>query len=170
MSSDPGQHAWRPIFAALGNADTRTVYARVVLQADDPASGLSPSRRRHAIEALRRAGLIDESDGRLVATEDAFAAVLRAAPRPVARSGVDRFLTPDGRIDTYPATATDRRELWDHVARSITPDEVLTESELNDRLARFHDDVAALRRHLVDDGVLERPADGSRYRRQDTPG
>lgn len=169
MSSEPGEQAWRQIIAALSNADTRRVYAAVVLGVEDPAAGLSPSRRRHAIGTLRRAGLIDESDGRLSAREDAFAAILHAAPRPAARRGVDRFLTPDGRIDRYPASAADRRAVWEHVARSIGPDEVLSESELNDRLARFDDDVAALRRYLVDDAVLQRVADGSRYRRADSP-
>lgn len=166
MSGENGENAWRPAFAALSNADTRMLYARVVLGSDDPGAGLSASRRRHAIGALSRAGLIEESEGRLRAKEDAFAAVLRAAPRPAPRRGVDRFLAGDGSIEAFPSTAADRRALWNHVvSRCIAPGEVLNERDLNDRLVRFHSDVAALRRHLIDDAVLERLPDGSRYRR-----
>ena len=172
MSGERGDDAWRPIFAALGNADTRSVYARIVLLDDDPGSALSPSRARRAIAALRTAGLIEESSGgRLRARDDAFSAILRASPRRPPRVGVGRFLTPAGRIENYPASAADRRMLWDHVvSQSIAPHELLTESELNSRLGRFDDDVAALRRHLVDEGFLERLPNGSEYRRPDSAG
>lgn len=147
----------------MANAEARRVYASIVLQQADPGSDLSPSRRRHAVDSLRKAGLIDEREGALVASE-AFVRVLELAPKTVRRTGVDRFLTADGRIDRYPARPDDRLELLMHVARdTLKPGEVLREVEINERLARYHDDVATLRRYLVDHELVERRPNGAEY-------
>lgn len=160
--------AWRPVFAALSNADTREVYAQIVLQEAHPGSGLSPSRRSHALGSLLGSGLIEEREGRFFAVDDAFASILRAAPRPARRVGADRFLDREGRIDRYPSSAGDRRELLQHVvSQALAPGEILTESEVNERLSRFDEDVAALRRYLVDHDLLERVPNGTQYRRSD---
>ncbi len=45
------------------------------------------------------------------------------------------------------------------------PGEILTERAVNDRLAAIVDDVAAMRRYLVDAGLLERSRDGGAYSR-----
>jgi hypothetical protein len=157
----PGAADWRPIIAALANADTRTLYAQLVAGAEDAGAGLSPSRRRHAQAMLVSAGLIDH-DG--VPDATVFARVLAAAPRRERTTGVQRFLTPDGRIDRYPSSARDRAELLGHIARAVlAPEEVVGERELTDRLAELADDPAALRRHLVDAGLVERTRSGSQY-------
>lgn len=51
------------------------------------------------------------------------------------------------------------------VERAFGAEEVLDESDTNERLARFTGDVAALRRYLVDAGLLERTRSGSEYAR-----
>lgn len=82
------------------------------------------------------------------------------------RSGPARYLDADGRIDRYPSRADDHRELLAWVAaRAFEMSDVLTETEVNDRLAVFADDVALLRRYLVDAGFLERTRSGSSYAR-----
>lgn len=159
------ESAWRPVFAALANEQTRTVWAQLVLGAPDAGADLSPSRRRHALASLEKAGLIERAgSGWLVV--DAFSAVLTAAPRAMRPNGVERFLTASGRIDRYPANLGEREALLRHVVeRSIAPGEVLDEKVLGERLARFSDDVAVLRRYLVDFALLERTASGSEYAR-----
>lgn len=161
--------AWRPVFAALANEATRRVYAEIVLGSDAAGSDLSPSRRRHALDALAKAGLIvAESDGWIVG--EVFTEVLASAPRPPRRTGVERFLTAEGRIDRYPANLGEREELLRHVvAQALEPGEVLGEAEINERLSRFSEDTAVLRRYLVDAGLLERTASGSQYARVRTP-
>ena len=155
--------AWRPVFAALSNPVTRQVYASIVLGKTENGPAVSSSRHRHAVLSLLECGLIEEQGGRYVASET-FTDVLRTAPRAVRRLGVDRFLTAEGRIDRYPAKPDDRAALLRHViAGSLQPGEVVTEAELNNRLARFADDVATLRRYLVDHQLVERRADGTQY-------
>ena len=155
---------WRAVIAALANPDARQVYAEVVLGLPD-AAGLSPKKRERAVAALRSAGLIRTAqDGALELATAPLTAMLADAAEP-RREGIERF-TVDGRIETYPAKPTDRRELLEWVAgEALGPDEVLTEAELGERLERFREDVATLRRYLVDEGLLLRTPSGTSYSR-----
>ncbi|WP_256921928.1 DUF2087 domain-containing protein [Leifsonia sp. NCR5] len=167
---------WRRIVAALGNADARVVFAEVVLggagaagTAGAAGAGLSPARRRRALAALTASGVVVEQDGALVVDGAVFADALRDAQRRDARgraprTGVERFLDADGRIDRFPANAGERRELLALVASAVLGDsEVVDERELSERLLRFGDDPALLRRYLVDFGLVERTRSGSEY-------
>lgn len=151
--------------AALANPQTRTVWARLALGQDlpDAVAGLPAARARQVVAALRRAGLIiDGPDGGAVVSETAFADLLCSAARPP-RTGVDRFLR-DGRVESFPTTQRDRHELFAWVASQVLePGEEVDEKEVNARLANYYDDVARLRRSLVDSGLLERARDGSVY-------
>ncbi|MGC5223044.1 GNAT family N-acetyltransferase [Micromonospora sp. DT81.3] len=91
----------------------------------------------------------------------------RAAPGPRRpRSGPGRFVDADGRIDRFPVRAAELRELLAWVAdRTFSPGEVLSERALNERLSGLTNDVALLRRHMVDHGVLARTRSGSEYSR-----
>ena len=73
-----GDGQWRPLVAALANDRVREVFARLTLgaDADTALESLSPSRRRHVVETLRRAGLITDD---LRADGDAFARLLASA-------------------------------------------------------------------------------------------
>lgn len=63
-----------------------------------------------------------------------------------------------------PVSETDLRELLESIAPDLlAPGEVLTEAEMNERVARFTDETALLRRHLVDHGLVERTRSGSEY-------
>lgn len=75
---------------------------------------------------------------------DRQAAVLRA------------FLTSDGRLVRIPAKRSKRLVVLDLLAQQFEPGETFDEPEVNRRLRPFHDDVAALRRYLVDEGFLSR--------------
>jgi hypothetical protein len=158
-----GDTAWRPVAAALSHPDALRLYAEIVLgtSADAAGAALSPSRRRHAIDGLRRAGLIDE-DG--IPVFDVFSRMLQTAPRVERPTGVARFLTPDGRIDRYPSAAGEYEELLRHVlVRVLARGEVVDERTLTTRLASWSDDPVGLRRRLVDRGLVERTPTGSEY-------
>ena len=66
------------------------------------------------------------------------------------------FLGPDGRLVRVPAKRSKRLVVLDLLAQEFAPGETFTEDEVNRRLRRFHDDVASLRRYLVDEGFLSR--------------
>ena len=69
---------------------------------------------------------------------------------------VTRFLGDDGRLVSIPTKRAKRLLVLDHVVQSFELGTVYSEVEVNDRLSRFHPDVAALRRYLVDDQFLTR--------------
>jgi hypothetical protein len=62
-----------------------------------------------------------------------------------------------------PARQGQRRVILEYVAGRFDTDRQYAEAEVNELLTSFHDDHAALRRYLVDEGFLERQ--GGVYRR-----
>ena len=154
--------------AALANRDARTAYAQIVL-GEEVLAGVNEHRRTKAIAVLLEAGLAQWTGNRgLEASEAVFRELLSQQPRRQPKTGVDRFLRL-GRIDRYPASLADRRELlrW-IVAQAIQPGEELSERQVNERLLDYAQDVVLLRRYLVDFGLLERTASGSSYRRTES--
>ncbi|MEO7058448.1 MAG: DUF2087 domain-containing protein [Lapillicoccus sp.] len=73
------------------------------------------------------------------------------------------FVSPDGALTSMPTKIAKRLVVLDHIAQSFAIGERWDEREVNDRLRRFHPDVASLRRYLVEEGFLER-RDGSYWR------
>jgi hypothetical protein len=61
-----------------------------------------------------------------------------------------------GRIVTMPAKRSKRLVLLDHVAQQFEVGVRYTESEVNRMLRSLHEDYAALRRYLVDEGFMTR--------------
>ncbi|MFJ4160463.1 DUF2087 domain-containing protein [Microbacterium testaceum] len=161
-------NTWRAVVSALADDRARDVYARIVLAqpVDEALDALSPGKRRRVLDTLLSAGLISP-DGEGWQTEpEVFRDALRSAPAvPRAAAGIDRFFV-DGRLAVYPSRAADRDAVLLHVVgRVIELGEILAERAVNDRLAAIVDDVAAMRRYLVDAGLLERSRDGAAYSR-----
>lgn len=163
----PDENSWRGILAALANDTARRAYAEIVVGgASATLDELSPSRRRHVLDTLTAAGLVEPEGDGYQAPGGVFAEALRSASRPRIVEGPQKYLDGEGRIRTYPAAAKARGELLAYIAQqAVKPGEVLTETEVNERLSAFTPDVAVLRRYLVDHGELERTRSGSEYAR-----
>ncbi|MDF2664299.1 MAG: uncharacterized protein K0R81_149 [Microbacterium sp.] len=160
-------HAWRAILAALADDRAREIYARIVLAqpVEDALAAIPAKRARRIVEALTAAGLVSPTPDGFDAVPDAFARALASAGSPPRREGVDRFLE-EGRLVRMPARAGDRRAVLEHLGtRVLATGETLSEVEVNARLVEITDDVAGLRRALVDEGLISRTADGSAYSR-----
>ena len=83
-------------------------------------------------------------------------------PADVAR--VLRAFFEADRLTTIPATASKRLVVLRYLRdRCFAEDRPYPEKEVNQRLAIFHPDVAALRRYMVDEGLMRRAA--GEYRR-----
>ena len=61
-----------------------------------------------------------------------------------------------GRLVSIPTQHSKRLVVLDRLAQDFEPGHHYTEREVNGILRGWHDDTAALRRHLVDDGFMER--------------
>jgi hypothetical protein len=67
-----------------------------------------------------------------------------------------RSFIVDGRLVQIPAARSKRLVVFDRLAAEFEPGATYDERQVNDVLRRWHDDVAALRRYLVDEGFLSR--------------
>jgi hypothetical protein len=77
--------------------------------------------------------------------------------RLTAQEKVERAFLRDGRLVSIPAKPAKRNLLLPVILDRCFPDDRdYEEKEVNMRLALLHPDVAALRRHLVDGGLMTR--------------
>lgn len=79
------------------------------------------------------------------------------------------FLDVDGRITALPMQRKKFEVVLRYVLQAFEPGGAWTERQMNDRLKRFSDDVASLRRGLVDTRLMAREPGGARYWRTDAP-
>lgn len=159
--TDPAEPLdWRAVLALLANPETRAALAEL-----STGTHLTTRTRAAALAKLAAVGLVESAaDGSPLVAEGRLRATLRHSASPSV-TGPERFLSRGGRLTDYPARAADRTALLELiVARVVAPGESLSERELGGRLAGFTDDVATLRRYLVDAGLLSRLGDGSGYR------
>jgi hypothetical protein len=70
---------------------------------------------------------------------------------PVAR----RFFRR-GRLAVIPARQSKRRLVLDYLVQEFEPGRLYPETVVNQILMRYHPDCAALRRHLIDEGFMDR--------------
>ncbi|MGH3170544.1 MAG: DUF2087 domain-containing protein [Trebonia sp.] len=70
----------------------------------------------------------------------------------------------EGRISVMPAKRTTRLILLNEVAQAFEPGRHYSEAEINEVLKALIADHAALRRHLVDEGLMDRTGDGTYWR------
>ena len=166
-------NAWRGVIAALAHPDSRRVLGLLLADLNPflHLDRLTPSRRARVVHALASAGILDTADSDLPRLRAEIFAELLAAD-PVERStALDRFFV-DGQLDQYPARATDRALVLQHVVEQVLPDasELIDERTLTGRIAAITDDPVTMRRYLVDAGLLDREPDGSSYRRSPSAG
>jgi hypothetical protein len=72
------------------------------------------------------------------------------------RERVLRAFVRDGRLTAIPMRAGKRRVLLEEIVQDFEPGRRYPEREVNEILSRWHPDVAALRRYLVDTCLLTR--------------
>lgn len=79
--------------------------------------------------------------------------------------GVAAFFS-NGRLTAIPRKQARREQVLAHLAeRLFQPGRAYREQEVNDALLTVHDDYSALRRYLVEGGLLARTRDGGSYHR-----
>jgi hypothetical protein len=129
-------------------------------------SGLPLKDVALAARRLARAGLVHRDGHVLGLHTEHFGAAARAAaeaapaPEPLsddpAEDAVLSAFVRNGRLVSIPAQRAKRLVVLDHLVRVFEPGVRYPEREVNVLLATWHPDVAALRRYLVDEGLLTR--------------
>lgn len=158
------------ILGSLTRWERVQIVAALVIGAATPeevrsATGLGSRTVLRGLQRLVAAGLVEE-------TEDGYGVrgtELLDAPRAAARSApahceppatpeekVRRAFLKEGLLSSIPAVRSKRLVILDHLSQEFEPGKRYPEREVNRRLRSYHDDPAALRRYLVDEGFLER--------------
>ncbi|MEV4563370.1 DUF2087 domain-containing protein [Nonomuraea sp. NPDC049419] len=155
----------RRVLGLLYQDDTLRTFASLVLGHPD---GHSPE----ALRKLAAGGLAacDES-GKWHATPERFRDLLRSRAEPAAQLSQEervlRTFLVDGRLTTLTMSRDKRLILLRYVSRVFEPGVRYPEKDVDVALRAFHDDHAALRRYLVDEGLLSR--EGNVYWRSGGP-
>ena len=125
---------------------------------------------------LKHVGVIHETDGVYDLDEKAIESFSRGQfegkrgsyeasreePEDV-RKVLKNFLNPDGSLRQIPPQGNKLLIVLNFIVDAFAFDTNYTEKEVNTILRRFHIDTAALRRYLVDNGLMDREGDGTRY-------
>lgn len=125
--------------------------------------GTAPEDVRRVLPRLISAGVVEGQDG-LQVDVAAFREAARDRP-PRQRELPDatpeqaqvlRNFVDDGRLRALPVRAGQRRIVLEYLAERFHEGIDYPEAEVNEVLKAFNDDFASMRRHLVDEGLLER--------------
>jgi len=125
---------------------------------------------------LVHVGVISETDGVYNLNEKAIESLARGQfegkrPSYVAkedqeedvRKVLQNYLNADGTLKQIPQMGNKLLIILNFIVDAFSLDTNYTEKEVNTILRRFHIDAAALRRYLVDYGLMARESDGTRY-------
>jgi hypothetical protein len=137
---------------------------------------LNPATVSHHLSILVKAGLLESR-------KDQYYQVYSLVDNYLKRSLGDLLFDPDirivetveedayrkkvlgtfirrGRLTTIPAQRKKRQVILEAIAESFEPEKYYPEREVNIILLDYHDDVASLRRGLVEFGLMERTTKG----------
>ncbi|MCC9193671.1 DUF2087 domain-containing protein [Arthrobacter sp. zg-Y916] len=186
-----GSSRWKAAAAALADSRRLDLYGRIITAAGqgEPLSGRDLDRAgTKSLDVLMKAGLVRDGQDGLHPVPEVFSRLLAADRAPRDESPL-RHLGPSS-SGSLPSKRADRLEVLHYLAGEVfsrygalgtgahgpeTADAGpgsaagppgrarLTEAEVTGRLAAFTTDPAMFRRAMVDEGILRRSPDGSRY-------
>lgn len=138
--------------------------------ADDLSERAGLGRREvlASLAPLVRAGIVEEEDGTYRLVPEALRGLARELPQPVPPDRsvfhgmtedeaqvLARFFRGD-RLTEIPASRSKRLVILERIALEFEPGVRYPEAVVNEIVGSFHPDHAALRRYLVDEGLLDR--------------
>jgi len=85
------------------------------------------------------------------------------------RKVLKSYLNADGSIRQLPMQGAKLQAILAYLLQAFSVGVIYTEKEVNQIIRRYHEDVAGLRRDLIDQGLLQRKSDGSQYWRPAEP-
>jgi biotin operon repressor len=130
--------------------------------------GMKPTRVKHHLEQLLAAGLAHKEGSayRLdsQALEKLARYVLAQSHPPAPEYEGDEFevktlrayISWDGTLKAIPTQHKKLMVILGHLVKNFEPGVQYLENQVNQTLRRFHEDTAALRRYMVDNGLLKR--------------
>jgi len=143
--------------------------------------GISVSTTSHHLSSLTHVGLVsarvdghyyiyslqtealDSMAQRLLSKEDFPHPIQPPAPASFDQKVLSAFVDRDGRIKSFPAQEKKFVVLLKHVLQAFKPSLRYSEKEVNEILLRYNDDVASLRRGMIEFKLMDRQGGGGEY-------
>lgn len=173
-------------FKALADANRLKI---VGLLAQQPYSveelaallNLKASTVSHHLAKLAQAGLVSakadsyynvyqldekalESKSRSVFSQENLAAsVVDVDADAYDRKVIADYSNKDGSLKTIPAQRKKLEAILRYVVKAFEPGKRYSEKQVNEKLAKYHEDTASLRRELVGYGLMKREGGGGEY-------
>ena len=69
---------------------------------------------------------------------------------------IEQFFAEDGTLISIPARNSKKIEVMKRIAEEFAVGVIYPEKTVNEIIARFHSDTAALRRYMIEFGIMER--------------
>jgi hypothetical protein len=159
------------LWGLLADEDRLRVFSALALGArsvPDIAdhAGMDPRTVVKALQRLESGGVVTSDGPQWELRRDVIAAEARRTSKtfepydeeglPPREASVLRAFLRDGRLVSIPTARSKRLVVLDHIAKVFDIGVRYPEREVDALLRAFHDDYAALRRYLVDEGFLAR--------------
>jgi hypothetical protein len=171
-SLDPTSHDAQRILGLLAEPERMRVVAALVLGHTKildiaSVSGIPAKSVNAALARLVAGGLVvdDGSTGYRFAVEELKVSARSAAGSRPEQDDIDapadsarvlRAFFREGRLLSIPAVHSKRLVVLDYLSQAFEPGRRYKEKQVNEILGRAHEDVAALRRYMVDEGFMNR--------------
>jgi hypothetical protein len=110
-------------------------------------------------------GTLEDASRRLLAVERIAEAAADVDADAYDREVLANYLLPDGRLKQIPTQRKKLEVILHYLLREFDPQAEYTEKQVNEIIGRYHEDIAGLRRDLVDSKLLARDKRGLAYRR-----
>lgn len=164
-------HGVAELWGLLADEDRLRVFSAIALGArsvPDIAdhAGMDPRTVVKALQRLESGGVVATVGPQWELRRDVIAAEARRTSKAVERydeaglpprqASVLRAFLRDGRLTSIPTVRSKRLVVLDHIAKVFEIGVRYPERDVDALLRAFHDDHAALRRYLVDEGFLSR--------------
>jgi hypothetical protein len=163
------------VCAALADESRLRVFGAIAAEPTGISAGYLAADKAtmRAAERLLRAGLVERSGERYRARPEVFRqamTVLTAPPEPLPGAASDvAALFRHGRLTAMPRAGGLRTRLLRYLSLRFEPGRAYSEPELRRVLEPVWADHVALRRYLVDEGILVRDLAGQAYQRATVP-
>jgi hypothetical protein len=130
--------------------------------------GMKPIRVAHHLEVLMATRLIHKEGNTYKLDSQAFEILTRKVlaqshPPPPEFEGDEfevktlrAYISRDGTLKSIPSQQKKLVVILTYIAKDFEPGVKFPEVQVNKILGRYHDDYAALRRYMVDNGLLQR--------------
>jgi hypothetical protein len=165
-----------PLFSAIADPDRIKIAAAIMdrpltVEETAVAVNMAPRTVHRKLAGLLQAALVEVTrhDGRTLyrfRTQpllDAMKALSQKTPEPELSGDLDLFdrkvLTDflvEGKLKAIPAQEKKRNAVLRYLAERFEPERMYSEKEVNEIIRPVHEDVASLRRYMVDGGFLTR--------------